>query len=129
MTQEHSSQKQPRWDKEEALILADACIKVHNNVAPRKSLIAATSALLRHRAEMLGMHPSKKFRNENGIGMQMTALEREMYKDTRTTWHTSALFREVGTLFREHPEQFDKKLEDVRGRWITPLSTEETSDA
>ena len=95
----------------------------------RKSLIAATSALLRYRAEKLGMHPSEKFRNENGIGMQMTALEREMYKDTRTTWHTSALFREVGTLFREHPEQFDKKLEDVRGRWITPLSTEETSDA
>ena len=57
MTQEHSSQKQPRWDKEEALILADACIKVHNNTAPRKSLIAATSALLRHRAETLGMHP------------------------------------------------------------------------
>ena len=129
MTQEHSSQKQPRWDEEEALILADACIKVHKNVAPRKSLIAATSALLRYRAEKLGMHPSEKFRNENGIGMQMTALEREMYEDIRMTWHSSALFREVGTLFREHHEQFEKKLEDVRSRWITPSPTAETSGA
>lgn len=128
MPKEHSSQNQPRWDEEEALILADACIQVHNDSTLRKSLIATTSILLHRRAEKLGMHPSEKFRNENGIGMQMTALEREMYNDPRTTWHSSALFREVGILFREHPEQFAQRLKDIRKRWISPSPTAKTSD-
>ncbi|MCI6101247.1 MAG: hypothetical protein MR698_11560 [Selenomonas sp.] len=129
MPQGSSPQSQPRWDEEEGLILADACIKVHNNVAPRKSLIATTSTLLRYRAEKLGMHPSEKFRNQDGIGMQMISLEREMYGDTRGTWHTTALFREVGRMFREQPEQFYQKLKVVQDRWIIPSPTAEMSDA
>lgn len=104
-------------------------MQVHKNPALRKSLISTTSALLRRRAELLGMHPSDKFRNENGIGMQMIALERAMYGDTRMTWHTSALFREVAKLFREQREQFYQKLQKAKDRWVNSSPTAETFDA
>lgn len=59
----------------------------------------------------------------------MIALERAMYGDTRMTWHTSALFREVAKLFREQREQFYQKLQKAKDRWVNSSPTAETFDA
>ena len=122
--------KRIRWEEDEAYLLADACIKVHADSSLRASLVDSVSSLLRHRAKCLGMQTPDSFRNENGIRMQMIALEREMYSDARKTWHSSALFREVGEFFRSYPKIFCQKLTAAKNRWmITPSPISKMSDA
>lgn len=131
MSQKNSPcSKRILWEEEEAYLLADACIKVHADRSLRADLVASISSTLRHRAEQLGMQTPDCFRNENGIGMQMTALEREMYSDSRKSWHSSALFREIGAMFRLYPETFYQKLNAAKKRWqLTPSPIARTSDA
>ena len=109
MPQKHSSSRQPLWEKEEALILAEGCL-LHKNGIPRRDIVSAVSAVLRQRARDKGMTISDKFRNENGINMQMTSLQRELNDTARDTWHSSKLFRDLGTLYREDHAQFDLLL-------------------
>lgn len=124
----HSSTR-IRWEEDEAYLLADACIKVHADSSLRAGLVASVSSLLRHRAERLNMQTPDCFRNENGVGMQMTSLALEMYPDPHRSWHSSALFREIGELFRLQPEKFYQKLNAAKERWMITLApTARTSD-
>lgn len=59
------------WDKYEAAILLDACIKVDNNEKTRCEAITMVSKELRNRANTRGIVIDDIYRNENGIGMQM----------------------------------------------------------
>lgn len=62
------------WDKYEAAILLDACLRVDQGVINRSSAITYVSNTLRNRAVRRGLEIDAIFRNENGISMQFSAM-------------------------------------------------------
>lgn len=62
------------WDKYEAAILLDACLNVEQGKMTRSNAITYVSTTLRNRAVNKGMEIDDKFRNENGISMQFSAM-------------------------------------------------------
>lgn len=63
------------WSDEEAALLLHTLIKVLNNEMPRKEAITSVSRELRALAVRNGIEIDDKYRNENGIALQMSKLE------------------------------------------------------
>ena len=57
------------WDKYEAAILLDTCLRVDQGVFDCSSAITLVSNILRNRAIHRGLEIDNIFRNENGISM------------------------------------------------------------
>ena len=55
------------WDKYEAALLLDYCIKVENSEISRVEAVSTVSQMLRSRAIRKGYEIDDVFRNENGI--------------------------------------------------------------
>lgn len=62
------------WDKYEAAILLYACINVLNKEISRNDAVKMVSDKLRARALKNGIEIDDKFRNTNGIALQMSAM-------------------------------------------------------
>ena len=62
------------WDEYEAALLLDYCIKVEDKVLTRSEAITTVSHILRNRAIRNGLEIDDVFRNENGIGMQLSSM-------------------------------------------------------
>ena len=63
------------WDEHEQAVLLCALINVLEHKIERKQAIAEVSQQLRKRALLHGITIDDKFRNENGISLQMAKLE------------------------------------------------------
>ena len=63
------------WDEHEEAILLQALIDVLNHKIERKQAISKVSKQLRNLAVAHGISTDDKFRNENGISLQMNCLE------------------------------------------------------
>lgn len=61
------------WDKYEAALLLEYCIKIENRELTRVEAISIVSQILRSRATRNGKKIDDIFRNENGIGMQLSS--------------------------------------------------------
>lgn len=59
------------WDKQETALLIDTYLRVKNKELSRQEAVKEVSALLTQRAVLSGIEIDEKFRNENGISMQM----------------------------------------------------------
>lgn len=64
-----------QWNEHEEAVLLDALIKVLNHEIDRKQAIVNVSKQLREFATTKGIVIDDKFRNENGIALQMSKLE------------------------------------------------------
>lgn len=107
-----------QWDKYEAALLLDYCIKVENKELPRTKAIAIVSQTLRHRAVSKGLSIDDIFRNENGIGMQMSAM-RNCYLGKEQGLTISKLFYEIVALQKEDPDAFYRILEEETSQMNT----------
>ncbi|MBM6804782.1 hypothetical protein H6B07_19595, partial [Mediterraneibacter glycyrrhizinilyticus] len=63
------------WKEHEQAVLLQALIDVMNEKTERKEAISQVSKRLRNEAESCGIKIDEKFRNENGISLQMSCLE------------------------------------------------------
>lgn len=99
------------WDQYEAALLLDYCIKVECNTISRAEAISVVSQILRNRAILKGYEIDDVFRNENGIGMQMSAI-RNCYSGKKQGLTISKLFYEVVALRKDNPEAFFQILQE-----------------
>lgn len=91
------------WDKYEAAVLLDACLRVEQGAISRSSAITYVSNTLRKRAVSRGLEIDAIFRNENGISMQFSAMANCLHhKSTGLT--ISKLFRETVELYESDEE-------------------------
>ena len=106
------------WDKYEAAILLDYCIKVENGDISRNEAIATVSQVLRQRAISAGHKINDVFRNENGISMQLSAM-RNCYLGKKSGLTISKLFYEIVELQKNNPIAFYKLLKEEPGKTET----------
>lgn len=98
------------WNKYEAVLLVDAYQRYLQEEWSRKDAIAILSKRLRARMQRLGSAVSETYRNENGISMQLSAIEYLFTDGQKGISHVSTLFREVFRLFNEEKNSYDEIL-------------------
>ncbi len=99
------------WDKYEAALLLDYCIKVENKVLSRDEAVSIVSQRLRRRAIVAGLEIDDVFRNENGISMQYSAM-RNCYIGKKNGLTISKLFYEIVGMQRDDPDAFYQILQE-----------------
>lgn len=106
------------WDKYEAALLLDYCIKVENGEVSRIEAISIVSQLLRQRAVSNGHEIDDVFRNQNGISMQLSAMK-NCYLGKKNGLTISKLFYEIVTLQKNNPASFYKLLQEESDKMET----------
>lgn len=98
------------WNKYEVVLLVDAYQRYLQEEWSRKDAVAILSKRLRARMQRLGSAVSETYRNENGISMQMSAIEYLFTDGQKGISHVSTLFREVFKMFNEERNSYDEML-------------------
>jgi len=92
----------------EAAILLRALINVLNNGEERKRAITEVSQTLRELAAGQGIPVDDKFRNENGIALQMSKLEYVFTDGTSGLRAQTGWYFDIVRLYREERGKYDK---------------------
>ncbi len=100
------------WDKYEAALLLEYCIKIENKELTRTEAISAVSRILRSRAISNGLEIDDVFRNENGITFQMASME-SAYKGRTILKPATKLFTQTVSMFQENHSEYNKILEEA----------------
>lgn len=101
------------WTKYEAAILLDACLEIINDESRRTAVTKRVSNDLRQMAINNGLEIDDTYRNINGIHFQMKSMESAFWGKTIVKPST-ALFREVTTLYQENRAEYDALLVEAR---------------
>jgi len=108
------------WDKFEAALLLDYCIKVENGEITKVEAVSTVSQILRSRAICKGYEIDDVFRNENGISMQISSM-RNCYLGKKQGLTISKLFREIVSVRENNPEAFYQILQEESENMGTSL--------
>ena len=98
------------WNEYEAVLLVEACNKVISGEASKSDVIPELSSRLRGRMLSQGVEISETYRNENGIALQLSAMQYIMTNGEIGLPGGSALFSRIASLFTEDRPSFDMKL-------------------
>lgn len=98
------------WNEYEAVLLVEACNKVISGEASKSDVIPELSSRLRGRMLSQGVEISETYRNENGIALQLSAMQYIMTNGEFGLPGGSALFSRMASLFTEDRPSFDMKL-------------------
>ncbi len=98
------------WNEFEAVLLVEACSKVISGEAPKSELIPELSQRLRAQMIRQGAEVSDTYRNENGIALQLSAMQYIMTNGEVGLPGGSTLFVKVANLFTEDRAAFESKL-------------------
>lgn len=99
------------WNKFEAVLLLDACLKIKQGNISRKEAISMVSKKLRQNASLAGLEIDDIFRNENGISMQLSLME-SLLEQKKTGLHkASKLFQEIVDLYQNNPSAVAELLQ------------------
>ena len=108
------------WDKFEAALLLDYCIKVENGEISKAEAVTTVSQILRSRAIRKGYEIDDVFRNENGISMQISSM-RNCYLGKEQGLTISKLFYETVRLRNNDPKAFNQILQEESENMGTSL--------
>ena len=108
------------WDKFEAALLLNYCIKVEIGEISKAEAVTTVSQILRNRAIRKGYEIDDVFRNENGINMQISSM-RNCYLGKKQGLTISKLFYETVRLQKNDPEAFNKILQEETENMGTSL--------
>lgn len=101
------------WSIYEQVFLLDMLQKILIGQLDRKQAIKDISGELRELAIQAGLKIDDKYRNENGIAMQLSKLE-YIYTDKKSGFPTeSGWFFDVVDLYRNHSDNYKKVLQEV----------------
>ena len=98
------------WNEYEAVLLVEACNKVISGEVSKSDVIPELSSRLRGRMLSQGVEISETYRNENGIALQLSAMQYIMTNGEIGLPGGSALFSRMVSLFTEDRPSFDMKL-------------------
>ena len=98
------------WNEYEAVLLVEACNKVISGEASKSDVIPELSSRLRGRMLSQGVEISETYRNENGIALQLSAMQYIMTNGEIGLPGGSALFSRMASLFTKDRPSFDMKL-------------------
>lgn len=98
------------WNEYEAVLLVEACNNVISGEASKSDVIPELSSRLRGRMLSQGVEISETYRNENGIALQLSAMQYIMTNGEIGLPGGSALFSRMASLFTEDRPSFDMKL-------------------
>ena len=98
------------WNEYEAVLLVEACNKVISGEASKSDVIPELSSRLRGRMLSQGVEISETYRNENGIALQLSAMQYIMTNGEIGLPGGSAIFSRMASLFTEDRPSFDMKL-------------------
>lgn len=101
------------WNEHEEAILLCAMIKVLNHELERKQAVKDVSKQLRQLAVENGIAIDDKFRNENGIRLQMSCLEYAYTNGKSGLCVDSGWYFNIVQTYRENHEKYMELLGDV----------------
>lgn len=94
------------WNKFEAALLVDTYEKVAKGELVRKVAITKLSKRLRYRKIKNGIEVNEKYRNENGIQLQLSIMENILTHGEKGLASHSRLFEEVAQLATENHDEY-----------------------
>lgn len=100
------------WNEHEEAILLQTLIDVLNHQRDRKQAIAEVSIRLRALAKSRGVVIDEKFRNENGIALQMSKLEYVFTEGKSGLYVSKGWYFDIVQLYRSAPDVFQDLLKD-----------------
>lgn len=98
------------WDEHEQAILLCALIKVLNHELDRKQTIKTISKQLRELAKDNGIVIDDKFRNENGIALQMSKLEYVYTKGASGLYVDAGWYFSIVRIYRNNYKKYMELL-------------------
>lgn len=96
-----------QWHIEEAAVLLDAYFRNGCSLSLPKSEITHLSALLKNRAQHLGIVFDDKFRNINGLNKQIGCIHYVVTEGREGFSNASKLFYETYDLYKHDKTKFD----------------------
>jgi hypothetical protein len=107
------------WDLHEAAVLLKVLIDVLNNEGKRNHAIAYVSQTLRELAVRHGVSIDDKFRNENGVALQMRTLE-YVFTDGKSGLHVqTGWYFDIVRLYREERGKYEGLLREVKAMQVS----------
>ena len=94
------------WNRYETALLIDFYLRCKDGILTRKEAASILSHRLREGTLKLGITISDTYRNENGIAMQLAAMEFVMTDRDRGIKHPSKRFIEMANLYSDNRESF-----------------------
>jgi predicted transposase YbfD/YdcC len=104
--------KRNPWNKHEAAICLQALIDVIDNKVQRQDAVSDVSAKLRRMAIVNGYKIDDKFRNENGVALQMLHLEYTLTDGKRGLAPSEKWMKNIVSIYREDPLEFNRLVEE-----------------
>lgn len=112
------------WNKFEAALLVDTYEKVAKGELVRKVAITKLSKRLRYRKIKNGIEVNEKYRNENGIQLQLSIMENILTHGEKGLASHSRLFEDVAQLATENHDEYIELLHEAIQMYPEPLYTE-----
>lgn len=97
------------WDQYETALLIDAFWEIEKCPSRKQEIIKGLSEALRQKAINSGLSIDEKFRNVNGITMQLTPIAHAFFPD-RASLTSSRMFDRMVELYKTDRESFDRFL-------------------
>ena len=104
----------PQWNKYEASLLLEALINVKDGHCSRKEAVINISNRLRRKAILDKLPISETYRNENGIALQLGAMDYAYTNGARGVKHVSKLFYDIVEMYHSHPQKFKSVLQQAK---------------
>lgn len=125
---ESSSDQQPsfkkiNWDKYETALLIEAFWKIENKEGNRTEILTELSKTLRQKAINQGQQIDDKYRNYNGMTLQIAHLTSSFFPD-RSVMEKTAIFEEIADLYKTNREEFNKLLAEAHKLVDEPIKAE-----
>lgn len=108
------------WNKHETALLIDAYKKVSSGEAVRKDIVASLSSRLRYGMTINGIEINDRYRNENGIMLQMSAIEYLLTEGNKGIANGSHVFAEMVELSKADNIAFNKILAEAKEKYPLP---------
>ena len=108
------------WNKYEAALLVDAYLRVARGEMPRKEAVKQLSDRLRYRMIVNGLEISDKYRNENGVQLQMSIIEYAITKGQRGLPTPSNLFKSIAEMSIQRRDEFAALLDEAIKMYPNP---------
>lgn len=112
------------WNKFEAALLVDTYEKVAKGDLARKDAISRLSKRLRYRMIKNGIEVNERYRNENGIQLQLSIMEYILTNGEKGLANHSQLFEEIAKLSKENHNGYVELLNEAIRMYPEPSDVE-----
>lgn len=107
------------WDIYESALLLDTFILIESGFKTRKNGVEELSSSLRSLGTSRGLIIDEKYRNTNGITMQLNNLQYAWTDGAKGLPCSSKIFYEIVDIYRNNPSEYQKLLSEAKAMTTT----------